>query len=186
MKTLSTKLTIIRPLVLLGVIVATLGVVQAVSALQSPATPAAASYKHTLQAQVDTATGAPQNGRNPATQAQTSLAAAASQPNGIGKQVDKPAAGITGSMRHTDPASVLPNPKKTGVLASGCLINYGDPGVQCLPAYVKNGSKSPDCATIQKLFKNGVKVNGTDTLRLDKNHDNIACDASDALLPNTP
>jgi hypothetical protein len=91
------------------------------------------AYQLQLRGQVDTTDGAPRTGRNPATQPQTSLAAAASQPAGNGLRVDTPAANITGDHNHhVQPSAVLPNPHTTGKLFNGCLIGYPAAGEQCV------------------------------------------------------
>src|SRR5690554_5918693 len=106
-----------------------LGVVAAASNHQS-----LSSYQHQLRSQVDTASGAPRSGRDPASQKQTSLSEVATKPVGSGQRVEKPAANVSGGKKRVNPAKVLPDTKKTGVLASGCLLGYGTPGEQCLPA----------------------------------------------------
>lgn len=120
-----------------------------------------------------------QANNDPASRPQQSLSMAAAQPVGNGQRVNKPAAGIVGDhQHHVDPLSVLPDVKKTGVFAGGCLIDYGDPGVQCVPAYTV-AQKPVTCAAIRKLFPNGVKVTGIDRFNLDSNGDSIACGAGD-------
>jgi len=112
------------------------------------------TYQRKLQSEVETTNGVPRSGRDPSTQKQTSLAAAASRPIGSGQRVDKPAAKVHGTHRHVDPASVLPNTRKLGVLASGCLNSYGLPGEQCLPARTPSnptGKKPFVCDSVRKL-----------------------------------
>jgi hypothetical protein len=137
-----------------------------------------AAYRKQLEAEVETSTGAPINGRNPANQLQTSLAKAASMEDDIGMRVAKPAASVIGTVRHTDPATVLPNTKVTHVLASGCLLGYGVPGAQCVPAKAPN-NQLLNCNFIRTIFPNGVKILGTDYLSLGQGTD-IACAANNA------
>lgn len=141
------------------------------------------AYRKELQSQVQTANGAPINGRDPADQVQTSLASAANAQDVIGKRVLKPAAKIVGTVRHTDPTSVLPDTKKTHVLASGCLLGYGVPGVQCVPAKAPN-NQPLNCNFIRTVFPNGVKILGTDYLNLGQGSD-MACANSVAASSST-
>jgi hypothetical protein len=143
--------------------------------------PAAQAYKQSLKSQVDTADGRPRDGRNPATQAQTSLFLAASNPNGTGTRTDKPAAGVVGDHHShvVKPSDVLGDAAKTGINSAGCYVNYGRPGEQCLQAGVADNLGALGCTTIRMKFPNGLSVNGTDRLNLDHNHDGIACGPKD-------
>jgi hypothetical protein len=137
-----------------------------------------AAYRKQLEAEVETTNGAPINGRDPANQVQTSLASAASMEDDIGMRVAKPAAKVVGTVRHTDPTTVLPNVKTTHMLASGCLLGYGVPGAQCVPA--KAPKNQPlNCNFIRTIFPQGVKILGTDYLNLGQGTD-IACAANNA------
>lgn len=97
---------------------------------------------------------------------QTTLAAAASRPAGNGQRGDNPAAGVTGTQRRVDPDEVLGSP------SNGCAIGYGEPG-QCLPVYAES------CEDVRQMFPQGIAVTGDDQLNLDRNNDNIACNAGD-------
>jgi hypothetical protein len=109
----------------------------AVSARVKPLT----AYQTQLRAQVDTAAGAPLNGRDPAAQSQTSLAAAASAPVGNGLRTDAPAAAVAGDhSHHVHPADVLPDPRATGKTSGGCLAIPGDkPGEKCVTNFSRLG-----------------------------------------------
>jgi len=132
----------------------------------SQPTPSSSVAKQQLQGQVETSTGAPRSGRNPAVQAQTSLkAAVATSHGGIGQRVDRPAANLVGSPRSVQPSDVLPDSKKTGISVSGCLIGYGTPGVQCVPGKAPN-NQPITCNYIRTMFPKGVAITGSDTLRL--------------------
>lgn len=117
-------------LVSLGLVTALLGISMIAEGSNSkPLTP----YQHQLQAEVQNANGSPANGRDPASQMQTSLAAAASQPAGVGLRASKVAANVTGDQsHHVQPSSVLPDPKKTGMYSNGCLVGYANPGQTCV------------------------------------------------------
>lgn len=139
-----------------------------------------AAYRKELQAQVDTPNGAPVSGRDPAAQLQTSLAKAASMEDDIGKRVVKPAAKVVGVVRHTPASAVLPDTKTTHMLASGCLLGYGVPGAQCVPA--KAPKNQPlNCNFIRTIFPKGVKIMGSDYLSLGQGTD-TAC-ASNNVAP---
>jgi hypothetical protein len=146
-----------------------------VSAL--PANAAAQARQNQLRLQVDTATGAPRSGRDPASQSQVSLGDAASRPEGIGTRTDKPAAGVTGSAHHTMDMSGMnmPDTKTTHVLASGCVLGYGKPGEQCLPVYIAPRGVASPCAAVHKLFPKGIAVEGNDFLGLGKDASGLAC-----------
>lgn len=180
------QLLLNRPLALALAVLLVFGSVGVVHAIGSANSTRQVSsplaYKHQLRSQVDTDTGAPRSGRDPLDQVQSSLAAAASQPVGIGQQVAKPAANVTGTHRQTPASSVLPDTKNTGVLASGCLAGYGQPGAQCIPAHPAN-NQAVTCAYLRKLLPEttakGIQVNGTDTLKLDTNKNKLACGSGD-------
>lgn len=145
---------------------------------ESPARQAASPIRQQLRNQVEKANGSPLKGRDPANQSQSSLLSAAAQSNGIGRRTDKPAVGVRGDTRRVDPASVLPDSKKTGVMANGCLIDYGQPGQECVPARMISKT-SIACDEIRKVFPNGVLVSGTDRFGLDTDSDGIACGPGD-------
>jgi hypothetical protein len=108
-------------------------------------------YQQQLQGEVQTVNGSPGNGRDPASQMQTSLTAAASQPAGVGLRTEKAAAGITGDHNHhVDPASVLPNPKASGKYSNGCLVGYANPGQTCVTQSAP-GAKPASCTTDSTL-----------------------------------
>ena len=133
-------------------------------------------YQRQLQSQVEDAAGAPKAGRDPAMQAQTSLAQAAGRPNA------RPATGRT--TRVTSPRSpkaVLGDPRTTGRFSNGCAVGYGDAD-QCLPARAP-GNKPVTCAFVLSAFPEGVQVRGTDRLRLDTDKDGWACRDGDAGVP---
>jgi hypothetical protein len=176
-----------RPAALFVVLAVTIAAVHLVAAINDPRPNPIQDYRAQLSAQVDTETGAPRSGRDPAVQIQTSLAAAASQPIGTGLMVEKPAAGVVGTPRHVQPSDVIPDLKKTRVLASGCLLDYGKPGEQCLPPYIPgNTANLPDsCAAVRRLFPAGIQVSGRDSFGIDKNSDKVACGNSD-LQTKTP
>lgn len=154
---------------LLAIILATGAFVTAAQTV-APTNPAV--YRRQLESQVDTPSGAPVSGRDPAAQGQNSLAAVASMPSGVGQRVADPAANVVATHNHVMPSSVLPDPK-SGVLASGCLANYGVPGAQCVPAHAP-GNQPLTCAFINTLFPKGVKITGVDTLHLGQGKD-TAC-----------
>jgi hypothetical protein len=120
---------LIRP-VLLGVVLALPALSLTVMAERhQPLT----AYQRQLRTQVDTTTGAPQTGRNPAGQPQTSLAWAASQPVGNGLRTDAPAAAVAGDhQHHVMPAQIIPDPKATGKLSNGCRTGFANPGQTCV------------------------------------------------------
>lgn len=146
-----------------------------------------------LRDQVDTATGSPRSGRDPATQQQDSLAAAASRPtlgggssdpssdfsSGLSTDTSTGASGTEHSGHYQSSTSAPnPDPKTSGISSSGCYYDYGKPGEECLPAHAaENGSLT--CSGVRKHFPQGIKVTGTDRFNLDKNHDGIACNDAD-------
>lgn len=142
-------------------------------------------YQEQLRSQVDTDNGAPRDGRNPASQTQTSLAYAASQPAGPGQRVEKPAAAVVGTHKHVDPATVLPDTKKTGVLASGCILGYGTPGSQCIPAgkvdaakkssQTLTASKPLNCDPNPTLSLQGIQLSSTDPFNRPASTGKAAC-----------
>lgn len=166
-----------RPLLLLlalGLLIAGTATMTAL-VKDSPSSVATAALAQ-LKSQVDTTAGAPVSGRDPSIQIQTSLAAAASTPGGLGQRVTKPAANVVGAPRHIDPATVLPDSKKTGVLVSGCLLAYGTPGTQCVPAQAPN-NQPISCNFVRMIFPKGVKIGGTDSLKLSTGN-GMACAAT--------
>ena len=136
------------------------------------------AYKHELKNAVDKPNGAPRDGRNPALQAQNSLASAASKQNGVGLRTDKPAKEVKGDKgRQVHPHDVLTDPKTDGTTSGGCIIGYGQAGEQCLPT---NGDqKKITCDYVRKYFPDGIAVTGDDRLKLDKNRDKTACGIGD-------
>jgi hypothetical protein len=135
-----------------------------------------------LRAQVQDRLGQPRAGRDPAVQRQVSLREAARQKAGIAARGGKPAAKLHGGHERVDPAEVLPDTKRTGVLASGCAAGYGQPGDQCLPARAPN-DKPVTCAYVVQLFPAGLRVTGRDRLGLDTSGDGLACGHGDAGVP---
>ena len=148
------------------------------------ATPAAVeAHKQALKSQVDTPGGEPQNGRDPASQQQSSLAQVASTPQGNsnGNRNTKPAAGLTGTESHNHnhspatKADVYGDPKKTGVNAAGCYVDYGKQGEQCVSVSLAGTDGILTCSEIRTQFATGVTVSGTDRFQLDRNADKVAC-----------
>lgn len=164
------------------------GVAMATHAIAGSRSPGPTPYQRALSAQVDTATGTPRSGRDPADQKQTALAAIAGRPNGgagarPAVEAEKTGArkgggGHAGTHHAVSPSAVLPHPSTSRHLASGCLIGYGAPGAQCLPVRAP-GNKPVTCAYVVTLFPEGIAVTGKDRLRLDTDKDKIACDAGD-------
>ena len=140
------------------------------------------AHRRALVAQVQQPGGAPQPGKDPAGQAQTGLADAATARQGIGAWGGKPAAKVKLAKVRRRPEDVLGDPKKRTRLASGCLPGYGRPGAQCVPARGA-GNKALACAYVVKLFPGGVAVTGKDTLKLDTNGDGLACGHGDQGVP---
>ncbi len=132
-------------------------------------------YQNQLRSQVETSEGAPREGRDPAVQQQDSLSIAASLPSGNGQRVDNPASDVPAEKQdHTNHSShTSPKP-----ITSGCLADYGVAGEQCLPKYIAD-TKPVNCAAVKKMFAQGIKVNGTDSLGLDSDRNMVACDAGD-------
>jgi hypothetical protein len=193
-QTTKKKPLINRSLVLLFVLLGTFAAVHMVSAANDSSSKQ--TYQQQLQSQVDTTTGAPIDGRNPASQTQTTLAYAASQPAGPGQQVDKPAAAVTGTEKHVDPTSVLPDTKNTGVLAGGCLLGYGVPGAQCVQVgkvaaaqaagSTLNLSSLPlTCDPNGQQALQGIQLISTNLINPSRPSDKAACNISD-LLSTTP
>ncbi len=139
------------------------------------------AYQLSLRSKVDTSAGAPRPGRDPAAQKQTTLQQAAHQAVGNGTRADKVAKNLTKDhAKDVTPGQVISNPKTSHMLSNGCAVGYGDPGAQCLPA------KGPDdtqetCMDARQIFPDGVKVTGTDWLKLDTDKNGVACDAGDAM-----
>ncbi len=104
----------------------------------APLTP----YQLSLRSQVDAVNGAPQSGRNPAAQVQTSLTAAASAPVGNGLRTETPASDVKVTQRQVKPSDVLPDPHVTGRYFNGCIIGYALPGQTCVVDPMK---QSIDC-----------------------------------------
>lgn len=136
------------------------------------------AYKKELKNAVDKPNGAPRDGRDPALQAQNSLASAASKENGVGLRTDKPAKEVKGDKgKHVHPHDVLADPKTDGTTSGGCITGYGQDGEQCLPT---NGDhKKITCDYVRKYFPNGIAVTSDDRLKLDENRDMIACGIGD-------
>jgi hypothetical protein len=179
-QTTKKKPLINRSLVLLFVLLGTFAAVHMVSAANDSSNKQ--TYQQQLQSQVDTTTGAPIDGRNPASQTQTTLAYAASQPAGPGQQVDKPAAAVTGTEKHVDPTSVLPDTKNTGVLAGGCLLGYG---AQAAGSTLNLSSLSLTCDPNGQQALQGIQLISTDLVNPSRPSDKAACNISD-LLSTTP
>ncbi len=138
----------------------------------------AEAFVKQLQSQVDATDGSPRDGRDPASQGQTSLASAASQPTGTGQRTTQQATATDSNHHHTGGDTNLVA-SGSAVGANGCFVDYGKPGEQCLPAHA-----APDgnltCANVIKYFPNGITtVYGTDRFHLDTNHDGTACGSGD-------
>lgn len=140
---------------------------------------ASAGHNQYLLSQVDTDTGEPRSGRDPASQQQTSLASVSSSQTGTGQTVTKPASGVAEDhSRHVGYSDVYADPNKTGIATSGCYIDYGIPGDQCVPSHIAiDGALT--CSGVRKHFPNGVKLSGTDRFNLDTNLDKVACGSGD-------
>jgi hypothetical protein len=136
------------------------------------------AYKNTLQSQVDTDTGEPRSGRDPSSQQQGSLAAAASNPTGAGsRRTDNPASGVSGNnSTQNDKSDVYGDPNQTGINAAGCFYDYSEPGACVQAHYGTNGVLT--CSGVHSAgFHNGVRiVTGNDRFNLDTDHDGIACE----------
>jgi|SRR3990167_5502878 len=134
------------------------------------------AHQKQLRGQVDTVTGAPRDGRDPASQPQTSLASVASKPTGAGKQ--KTASATTNSNSTSQTFANPTNVHQDGLGANGCYTDYGIQGQECLPAHAAtNGVLT--CEGVNPHFPSGIKVTGTDRYHLDHNHNGIACDSSE-------
>ena len=161
-----------KPLVLvvisLVLAVTSIVAVAAPSKTNPSASPKTDDYQRELIGAVDTSVGMPQDGRDPASQPQNSLASAASKPEGPGQRNDKPAANAQGDHSHHHEM-----PKQEGVTSAGCIVGYGKPD-QCLQT--PGEGKPVTCEYVHKRgFHNGLAVTGNDKYHLDKNHDKIAC-----------
>lgn len=181
--TLSKKtILILTPLVVVLVFVASIAMLQVQSTKQTTAkTPSAQEYQQELQSQVDTETGAPRSGRDPAAQGQATLASAANTPSGVGHRTDTPAANVDTSSsasahgHHATSADVYGTPGKDGVNSAGCYVDYGIQGQQCLPRHASGTDGQLTCAEVRVHFAKGIKVTGTDRFNLDANGDKTAC-----------
>jgi hypothetical protein len=119
------------------------------------------AYQQQLRSQVQTTTGAPITGRDPAKQMQISLQTAGSMPEGIGTRVDKDAAAVVGDHNHhVNPALVLPNPKTSGIYSNGCKVGFAKPGQTCVTAFMPDTSVI-DCATSQTACSPALTPKGT-------------------------
>jgi hypothetical protein len=136
------------------------------------------AYRAILQSEVDNAAGGPRNGHDPSAMPQGSLAAAASARNGVGTWGIRPARGVKGGSAIRKPGQVLPDRRAEGVTSGGCLIAYGEPGGQCVPARAP-GNRPLSCDYLVRLFTDGVRVRTADPLGLDRNRDGIACGPGD-------
>lgn len=135
-------------------------------------------YQRQLRAQTQEPAGNPRTGADPGRQRQGSLAAAASRRQGTGPRSDHPATGVrTGSVVRQPPPAGTP-----GVTSGGCVLGYGVPGAQCLPARGP-GDTPLTCTYVVTLFPAGVRVAGTDRLRLDTDRDGVGCGPGDAGVP---
>jgi hypothetical protein len=136
-------------------------------------------YLSDLRSQVDTPAAAPRPGGDPARQRQQSLAAAAAQPNGIGRRVAKPARAVRGDRsRRVAPERIYAALEARGLNQAGCFIDYGRPGDQCLPAHVAQG-QTVTCTAVRAHFPDGIVVTRRDRFRLDRNGDGVACGRGD-------
>jgi hypothetical protein len=138
------------------------------------------SYQQELRSRVETPAGAPKPGRDPAVQRQTGLAAAATARVGNGTRGGRPASAVQGG-RVIRPAQ-LGDPKRTGVLSSGCVLGYGATGSQCVPAHGPGGG-AMTCGYLIGQFPAGVAVTSRDVLGLDTNGDLLACGPGDRGVP---
>ena len=137
-------------------------------------------YQQQLKAQVQSTDGSPVAGRDPASQGQNSLAAAANKPSGTGLRTDGNtiASNVSEDHSHNADPSVTNQGAASDVAANGCLTNYGKPGEQCVPAFNPN-NQPLTCDYVRQQFPQGVKVTGTDSRRLDTNSDGMACGSGD-------
>lgn len=174
------SLMIIAPLMVLLLFVSVIAMLQTSASRKTNPAPSAQEYRQQLQGQVDSTSGAPRSGRDPAAQTQTSLNSVASAPTGTGLQTDTPAAGLSGNDNHhatsgqaySDSAF---NNKQAGISAAGCYIDYGVQGQECLPSHAAEADGTLTCAGVRQHFPNGIKVTGTDRFKLDGNGDKLAC-----------
>ena len=148
----------------------TVGLAATASAVVIGETP----FQATLRASVENRSGEPRI--NPASVQQTSLADAAAGRHGAGARTDKLARGVT--LGRVERAPNLPRPDQTGTTSGGCLIDYGVPGAECLPARARGGG-AVTCAYVVSVFPKGVAVTGRDRLGLDSNGDGVACGSGD-------
>lgn len=131
------------------------------------------AYRQQLIGEVDNVTGAPRDGRDPASQRQSSLADAASNPTGAGQRKDSTASGVNGGGTSSGPTD------NNGSLlnGSGCYYNYGSGG-QCLAAHVATNGQTT-CGDVRGHggFPDGIVVNGTNHFNLaDTDGDKIVCE----------
>jgi hypothetical protein len=129
--------------------------------------------KEYYQSQVDTDTGEPISGRDPAGQSQGSLASAASNPTGAGQRIENPASGINGGQN----PSGAPNQSGNGINSSGCFYEYGTPG-GCIQAHLAPDGKLTCQILHANNYHNGVPVSN-DRFALDTNKDGTACGIGD-------
>ncbi len=137
----------------------------------------ASAARESLRQQVETADRVPRDGRDPASQQQNSLSAAASRDNGT-TLTDTESTGIAGNGQPAKPSDVYADSSKSGIGSNGCYVDYGIQGQQCLPAHAAHHG-SLTCDGVRKHFPKGVQVTGTDRFNLDKNGDKIACNDAD-------
>jgi len=123
---------------------------------------------------------APKPGRDPAAQRQTGLAAAARAPRGNGTRGVRPARAVKG--RRLRRRARVGEPRRTGVLSSGCVLGYGVTGSQCVPAHGPGGAPMT-CEYLIRQFPAGVAVTNRDVLGLDTNRDLLACGRGDRGVP---
>ena len=131
-----------------------------------------------LHSNLDNGAAGPHAGGDPAGARQVTLAAAARGHNGIGTWGVKPAQGVKSGFVQRRPNQVLPHRQATGVTSGGCLVGYGDPGAQCVPAR-NPGNRPLTCAYVARLFPDGVRVTAGDPRHLDVNRDGRACGPED-------
>ena len=135
-------------------------------------------FQASLRATVENANGEPRI--NPASVTQTSLAKAAAGKNGPGARTDKLAR--EAKFRKIQRPAELPSVKETGVISGGCLVDYGAPGAQCVPARGRGGG-ALTCGDVVAMFPDGVRVTGRDRFGLDSNGDKTACGPGDRGAP---
>ena len=156
------------------VALAVVGLTVAVAASASTLVLRETPFQASLRATVENANGEPRI--NPASVTQTSLAKAAAGKHGPGTRTDKLARGAT--LRKSQRPAELPSVKETGVISGGCLVDYGAPGAQCIPARGRGG-RVLTCADVVSIFPDGVRVTGRDRFGLDSNGDKTACGPGD-------